>query len=287
MTPLLFLAAAACAPPFHALISEILYDAAGDDTGREFVELFNPGPIALPLAGARLEAGDGSGPGRWSLRWTAGERDSIASSSAARSWIRYRTRSRRSSSRTGPTRCAWHGRTARPRWWAMAPRNSPSTPADLLRPMCRPASPWRAFPTRRTWEATPSTSAPPHRRPAAPTSRVATWLWSQARSGSIPSARRVIGPRGSQARSGTAEARASPPARSRSTASRQECPPRCSRSPSTARSPQATPPASASRCLRSPRAATSCASWRASPVTKRPRTTPTRWWFVSGRGRSG
>ncbi|TMQ65479.1 MAG: lamin tail domain-containing protein [Candidatus Eisenbacteria bacterium] len=78
MTPLLFLAAAACAPPFHALISEILYDAAGDDTGREFVELFNPGPIALPLAGARLEAGDGSGPGRWSLRWTAGERDSIA-----------------------------------------------------------------------------------------------------------------------------------------------------------------------------------------------------------------
>ena len=56
MTPLLFLAAAACAPPFHALISEILYDAAGDDTGREFVELFNPQPIALPLAGARLEA---------------------------------------------------------------------------------------------------------------------------------------------------------------------------------------------------------------------------------------
>src|SRR4029077_16322020 len=62
---------------FHARIAEGLYDAAGDDTGREFVELYNLGPTALSLAGARLEAGDGSRPGRWSLRWTAGEGDSI------------------------------------------------------------------------------------------------------------------------------------------------------------------------------------------------------------------
>ena len=71
-------AAAACAPAQHPLIAEVLYDAVGDDTGWEFVELYNPYDRTLPLAGARLEAGDGSGPGRWTLRWTGNAVDSIA-----------------------------------------------------------------------------------------------------------------------------------------------------------------------------------------------------------------
>ncbi len=69
--------AAVCAPTLHPRIAEILYDAAGDDSGREFVELFNPHPVPLTLAGARLEAGDGSGPGRWTLRWTGSAADTV------------------------------------------------------------------------------------------------------------------------------------------------------------------------------------------------------------------
>jgi len=71
-------ATVACAPAQHPLIAELLYDAVGDDTGWEFVELYNPFDRALPLAGVRLEAGDGSAPGRWTLRWTGNAVDSIA-----------------------------------------------------------------------------------------------------------------------------------------------------------------------------------------------------------------
>ena len=67
-----------CSPPAHPLIAEVFYDAVGDDTGHEFVELFNPTATPFPLAGARLEAGDGAGAGRWSLRWTGAARDTIA-----------------------------------------------------------------------------------------------------------------------------------------------------------------------------------------------------------------
>jgi len=67
-----------CAPADRARIAEVLYDAAGDDTGREFVELFNPAAMPLGLAGVRLEAGDGAGPGRWTLRWTGAAADTIA-----------------------------------------------------------------------------------------------------------------------------------------------------------------------------------------------------------------
>lgn len=66
-----------CAPPLHARIAEVHYDAVGDDTGREFVELFNPFATALSLTGVRLESGDGSGPGRWTPRWTGAPDDSI------------------------------------------------------------------------------------------------------------------------------------------------------------------------------------------------------------------
>jgi hypothetical protein len=70
--------AAACTPAQHPLIAELLYDAVGDDAGWEFVEFYNPFDRALPFAGARLEAGDGSGPGRWTLRWTGNAVDSVA-----------------------------------------------------------------------------------------------------------------------------------------------------------------------------------------------------------------
>ncbi len=66
-----------CADATRPWIAEVLYDAAGDDTGREYVELFWPGPGTRPLAGARLESGDGSAPGRWTLRWTGGANDTL------------------------------------------------------------------------------------------------------------------------------------------------------------------------------------------------------------------
>ncbi len=69
---------AACAVPGRVLVNEVLYDAAGDDTGWEYVELLNPGSSPQSLAGLRIEAGDGSQSGRWTLRWTGQAGDSIA-----------------------------------------------------------------------------------------------------------------------------------------------------------------------------------------------------------------
>jgi hypothetical protein len=71
------LALAICAPALHPIIGEIFYDAAGDDTGFEFVEIFNPLATPYPLAGVRLEAGDGAGAGRWTLRWVGGALDTL------------------------------------------------------------------------------------------------------------------------------------------------------------------------------------------------------------------
>ncbi len=68
---------ALCAPPGRPRIAEVLYDALGDDTGFEFVEIYNPTPDPVPLAGLRLEAGDGAGPGRWTLRWTGQTGDTV------------------------------------------------------------------------------------------------------------------------------------------------------------------------------------------------------------------
>ncbi len=59
-----------CAPSGHPIVTEVFYDAVGDDTGLEFVELWNRDSVAASLQGARLEAGDGAGPGRWTPRWT-------------------------------------------------------------------------------------------------------------------------------------------------------------------------------------------------------------------------
>src|SRR5258706_4637336 len=71
-------ALATCAPPGRPLVAEILYDAVGDDTGHEYVELFKPTDQAWSLLGLRLEAGDGAGPGRWTLRWSGAAGDTIA-----------------------------------------------------------------------------------------------------------------------------------------------------------------------------------------------------------------
>jgi hypothetical protein len=68
---------AACPPANRPMLAEVLYDAAGGDTGHEFVEIVNPLAAAVPLAGLRLEAGDGAGPDRWTLRWTGGTGDTI------------------------------------------------------------------------------------------------------------------------------------------------------------------------------------------------------------------
>lgn len=70
--------AASCLPPLHPYVNEVYYDAAGDDTGQEFVELYNPADAPFPLNGLKLEAGDGAAPGRWTLRWTGAARDTIA-----------------------------------------------------------------------------------------------------------------------------------------------------------------------------------------------------------------
>ena len=63
---LLLTAALSCAPATHPMITEVYYDAPGDDTGFEYVEILNSEAIAKPLNGMRIEAGDGAAPGRWS-----------------------------------------------------------------------------------------------------------------------------------------------------------------------------------------------------------------------------
>ncbi len=70
----------ACSPAQRAIVTEVHYDAIGDDTGYEFVEFYNPTALPVPLAGVRLEAGDGSGPGRWTLRWSGTARDTVRAS---------------------------------------------------------------------------------------------------------------------------------------------------------------------------------------------------------------
>ena len=74
---LVFAAALFCAPAGHPIVTEVYYDAPGDDTGQEFVELWNDSDSTRVLTGVRLEAGDGAGPGRWTLRWTGGAGDSV------------------------------------------------------------------------------------------------------------------------------------------------------------------------------------------------------------------
>ena len=53
-----------CAPTGHPIVTEVYYDAPGDDTGQEFVELWNDSDTSRVLNGLKLQAGDGAGPGR-------------------------------------------------------------------------------------------------------------------------------------------------------------------------------------------------------------------------------
>jgi hypothetical protein len=59
-------------------INEVLYDPAGADQGYEYVELFHAGPQPVDLAGWRLEAGNGAGPGEWRLQWKGSAGDVVA-----------------------------------------------------------------------------------------------------------------------------------------------------------------------------------------------------------------
>jgi hypothetical protein len=72
--PLLLSVLAFASPPL--LINEVYYDAPGTDTGLEFVELINASNQTVALEEFYLEAGDGSGPGRWRLLWR-GDRDAV------------------------------------------------------------------------------------------------------------------------------------------------------------------------------------------------------------------
>ncbi len=67
--------AALCAAP---VLNEVLYDPDGADAGREFIELFNPGPQAWPLDGCRVEFANGAVAVAWQTRWTGGPTDTIA-----------------------------------------------------------------------------------------------------------------------------------------------------------------------------------------------------------------
>ncbi|MEQ1834426.1 MAG: hypothetical protein ABL977_15375 [Candidatus Eisenbacteria bacterium] len=78
---LLLSAALSCAPATRPFVTEVYYDAPGDDTGFEFVELWNLDAAPKSLAGLRIEAGDGAAPGRWTLKWTAQAGDSVAARS--------------------------------------------------------------------------------------------------------------------------------------------------------------------------------------------------------------
>ena len=66
-----------CAPAGHPFVAEVYYDAPGDDTGQEFVELWNDSDSSRVLTGLRLQAGDGAGPGRWTTKWTGGPGDAV------------------------------------------------------------------------------------------------------------------------------------------------------------------------------------------------------------------
>lgn len=65
------LALLAVIPPAQAIvISEVLYDATGSDTGQEFIELYNPAPQDVNVTGWVVERGNGGVEGDWLLEAT-------------------------------------------------------------------------------------------------------------------------------------------------------------------------------------------------------------------------
>ncbi|HMB71440.1 MAG TPA: hypothetical protein VKU85_19180, partial [bacterium] len=63
----------------QAVLNEVYYDPAGADGGYEFVEIVVAEGAAtpLPLAGWRLETGNGATPGQWRLAWEGDDRDTL------------------------------------------------------------------------------------------------------------------------------------------------------------------------------------------------------------------
>ncbi|HET9940023.1 MAG TPA: lamin tail domain-containing protein [Candidatus Eisenbacteria bacterium] len=57
------------------VLNEVLYDPDGADEGHEFVELWNPDSVAVPLDGVALETSDGARPGTWAVVWRANAGD--------------------------------------------------------------------------------------------------------------------------------------------------------------------------------------------------------------------
>ena len=141
-------------------------------------------PAPLRARGRTLEAGDGSGPGRWTLRWTGGPQRSRGGGRAFRDRRRVGSggecgrdarspeRPRRGAPRRGPT--------APPRSSATARTSSPSTRAAFPRPMRPPASRSRACPMTPPSASTPPTSARRRRRPGSRTRWRATRRWCPA-----------------------------------------------------------------------------------------------------------
>jgi hypothetical protein len=74
-----FLPLPACA---DLVLNEVLYDPEGSDEGLEFVELWNPDSIAVPLAGVLVESGDGARPGAWTSLYSGAAGDSVPPRSA-------------------------------------------------------------------------------------------------------------------------------------------------------------------------------------------------------------
>jgi len=53
------------------VVNEVLYDPAGADGGKEYVEVLNLSTAAFPLAGLELQVGDGARAGSWRTVWRA------------------------------------------------------------------------------------------------------------------------------------------------------------------------------------------------------------------------
>jgi hypothetical protein len=59
------------------LLNEVLYDPAGSDEGSEWVELWNPGPAPVSLAGVVIETSDGSRPDLWTAAYRGASTDTV------------------------------------------------------------------------------------------------------------------------------------------------------------------------------------------------------------------
>lgn len=81
LVPVLFLWSAPAAAALT--LNEVLYDPAGSDGGREFVELYNEEPTPLSLAGVELVFVNGADPDRPRVLWTGADGDRVP----ARGWF--------------------------------------------------------------------------------------------------------------------------------------------------------------------------------------------------------